>query len=399
MIPTLHPQPYLQMMTTVLRRWPSCVAALLLILTATDATAQHVASTIDVTGMNMRYHDSLSASGTSVSPAIRTEWNRGTLSLSGVYSGRGAAGSALEGSAGGSLYSPTWRRLILEGAATAHGASQSGAAIAQTMLIGRAHLMTERVGAWLGLGGGQSWNRGVRGDRRALEGALWMQHGGFTTIVTASPTTLADTTHYTDVQLAARWMRDRFEFGAMASTRSGLRGAVVHDGIATWGAVSATAWIVSHVALVAGAGSYPAEQTLGYPGGSVATLGIRLASHRSDAIAQRGAVQTDPFAGRAAGHPAGASRFSVEPDGRGTWTIRLHAPRAQRVEITGDFARWHTLSMKSVGNGWWQATVPLARGSYEIEMRVDGGPWTAPPGLASVNDEFGGASGLLVMPR
>lgn len=388
------------MITTALWRWPAFAAALLTIAAATDASAQRVASSIDVTGMSMRYQDSLSASGTSVSPAIRAEWGRGTLSVSGAYSGRGAAGSALEGSVGGSLFSPAWKKLLLEGAATAHGASQQeGVRTAQTMLFGRAHVMTERLGAWAGFGGGQSWNGSVRSDRRALEGALWMQRGGFTTIVTASPTKLADTTRYTDVQLAARWMWDRFELGASASTRSGLRGAVVRDGIDSWGTASATAWIASRVALVASAGTYPAEQTLGYPGGSVATLGLRLASHRNDAVAEREAIQADLLAGRAAEHPTGASSFSVVPDERGRWRIRVHAPRARRVEITGDFTQWHTVAMQSAGNGWWQATVPLARGSYEVEMRVDGGSWRAPPGLTPMQDEFGGTSGLLVVPR
>lgn len=388
------------MITTVLRRWPAFAVALLTIVAATDAAAQRLASSIDVTGMSMRYHDSLSASGTSVSPAIRTEWGRGTLSLSGVYTARGAAGSALEGSVGGSLFSPAWKKLLVEGAATAHGASQQqGEGTAQTMMFGRAHFMTARIGVWAGVGGGQSWNGSAGSERRALEGAFWMQHAGLTAIVTASPTILADTTRYTDVQLAARWMRDRYELGAAASTRSGLRGAVVRDGIDSWGTVSATAWIASHVALVASAGSYPAEQTLGYPGGSVATLGIRLASHRNDAVAEREATPADLLAGRAAEHSTGASSFSIVPAERGTWTIRVHAPRARRVEITGDFTQWHTVAMKSAGNGWWQATVPLARGSHEIEMRVDGGSWMAPPGLAPMKDEFGGTSGLLVVPR
>jgi hypothetical protein len=388
------------MNTPASRRWPAYATALLLVVVAADASAQRVASSVDVTGMSMRYQDSLSLSGTSLSPAIRAEWGRGTLALSASYSNRGAAGSALEGSAGGSVFTPSWRLFLLEGAANLVGASQQGGSgTAQSMMYGRAHVMSELVGAWAGVGGGQGWTGSIRSDRRTLEAAVWMQRRALTALLTATPTRLADTTRYTDVQLAARWASDRVEFGASASTRSGLRGAAVRDGIASWGTVSATAWLASHVALVASAGSYPAEQAVGYPGGHVATVGIRLASHRNDAVVEREATRTDVVAGRGAEHPSGASSFSVTPGTGGTWMLRVHAPRATRVEVTGDFVQWHTLSMRPAGNGWWMLALPLARGSHEIEMRVDGGAWMAPPGLSPMKDEFGGTSGLLLVPR
>jgi hypothetical protein len=42
--------------------------------------------------------------------------------------------------------------------------------------------------------------------------------------------------------------------------------------------------------------------------------------------------------------------------------------------------------------------VPRTHGLYRIDVRVDGGAWTVPPGLAAVPDDFGGEVGLLVVP-
>jgi hypothetical protein len=52
------------------------------------------------------------------------------------------------------------------------------------------------------------------------------------------------------------------------------------------------------------------------------------------------------------------------------------------------------------GNGptdSWSVTLPINTGKYEMNIRINGGPWTVPPGLLSMLDEFGGSVGLLVV--
>jgi len=46
---------------------------------------------------------------------------------------------------------------------------------------------------------------------------------------------------------------------------------------------------------------------------------------------------------------------------------------------------------------WWSVTLPLKRGNYQMNVRVNGGQWLVPPGLLSMVDEFGGTVGLLVI--
>jgi 1,4-alpha-glucan branching enzyme len=78
-------------------------------------------------------------------------------------------------------------------------------------------------------------------------------------------------------------------------------------------------------------------------------------------------------------------------------TVRVRAPGASVVEINGDFTNWTPVQLVSAGDGWWTSTLPLRRGKYQMNLRVNAGAWIVPPGLLSIVDEFGGTVGLLVI--
>jgi hypothetical protein len=67
------------------------------------------------------------------------------------------------------------------------------------------------------------------------------------------------------------------------------------------------------------------------------------------------------------------------------------------VEISGDFTNWTPVPLKLGSNGWWDVTLPIGPGKYQMNLRLDGGEWLVPPGLLSMLDEFGGKVGLLVV--
>jgi hypothetical protein len=82
----------------------------------------------------------------------------------------------------------------------------------------------------------------------------------------------------------------------------------------------------------------------------------------------------------------------------GEYRLSLRLPGASRAEIAGDLSDWKPVELTSRG-GWWELAQPLAPGTYHLNVRLDGGPWTAPPGLLTVPDEFGGSVGVLVVGR
>jgi hypothetical protein len=71
---------------------------------------------------------------------------------------------------------------------------------------------------------------------------------------------------------------------------------------------------------------------------------------------------------------------------------------ARTVEIMGDLTSWDAVSMRALGGGRFSLTLPARAGTSQMNIRVDGGAWTAPPGLIAVKDEFGAEVGILVVP-
>jgi hypothetical protein len=65
--------------------------------------------------------------------------------------------------------------------------------------------------------------------------------------------------------------------------------------------------------------------------------------------------------------------------------------------MTGDFTQWAPVNLQRLNDGWWGAPVPIEPGTYQMNLRIDGGPWRVPAGMLSMKDEFGGVTGLLVI--
>jgi 1,4-alpha-glucan branching enzyme len=96
---------------------------------------------------------------------------------------------------------------------------------------------------------------------------------------------------------------------------------------------------------------------------------------------------------------ASVAAFQVARDREGKIAFHVTAPGAVAVEINGDFTNWTPMPLTADPHmrGQWSVTLPIAPGHYQMNVRVDGNKWMVPPGLLSMQDEFGGAVGLLVV--
>ena len=54
-------------------------------------------------------------------------------------------------------------------------------------------------------------------------------------------------------------------------------------------------------------------------------------------------------------------------------------------------------STTRLADGRWEAWLDATPGLYRVNLRLDDGPWLAPPGMPSVDDDFGGRVGLLAL--
>ena len=369
------------------------------IVLALPASAQLARASVDVGGTGVRFADSVDVAALALSPTARFAWPRavvataGTLSLlgadgwttqgvleaTGLATSRGALSGELTGSVGGSAH-------------------EDGTRTSQLLALGRLHADASRSGAWLGAGGGRTWSGVVWRSLLLGEIGGWLRTGSARSVTTFSasavPTMVDDSLRYVDVAAEGTWETARLELTASLGARAGAVLPEFGGARRAWGSVQAVRWLSRHTAVVAAVGTYPVDPTQGYPGGQYATLALRFAT---PALARTAPAPAPPVA------PAATPRLpTVEvtvltaPDGQRT--LRVWAPSASRVDVSGDFTSWSPLALTAAGGGWWAVTIPLKRGTYQMNIRSDDGPWRAPAGLPVLRDEFGGTVGVLSVP-
>jgi hypothetical protein len=356
-----------------------------------------VESTIDVGAVALRYADTLNASAATLTPHVVANWGRAAVEASGTYSQFASGGRSTQGVLSASLFASTTRGMLPELAALAGGSSHTdGTRTGVVLANGRLHFMRTRGEFFLGAGGGRTWVGG--GSRSVVLG----EAGASTTLrdvaaaLTLSPVAVDDSIKYTDGQLSLSWARDKLDLGAVLGTRLGDQLTTLGGTARSWGSLSAVAWMRPRLALVGSGGTYPIDPTQGFPGGRFVSVSLRIATgpspqSRSSIVAQ---PQPQPALGDEAPPVSG---FTAVRDSLGSVTLRVNAPRAQLVEVSGDFTSWEPVRLEPASNGWWAVTLPISPGKYQMNLRLDGGSWLVPPGLLSMLDEFGGTVGLLVV--
>lgn len=367
-------------------------------MSAASLSAQRVKSSIDLTGTGVWYADSIRATGTSIAPAFRLDWPLAALDGSFAFSHLGAGRSSIQGSLAPSLSSPSIGPFAAElggafGGSLHHDGTRTGSALG----MARVYAARTNASAWVGVGGGSTWDDSVWRNVRQSEVGAWFRRNSFSAAATVDPVTVADTLSYTDSQLALRYETSVFAFDLAGGWRSGSVGPEIGGTRRTWGSVSGLMWLSDRVAIVASGGSYPVDFTQGYPGGRFATLALRLSSRSSRRAA---AVAASPDATNDRTFERGLpvlTDFAVRTDSGVHRSIRVEVRGANTVEISGDFTQWRPVRLVQSADGSWTASLPIALGTHQMNLRINGGEWVAPPGLLTSRDEFGGIVGILVV--
>jgi hypothetical protein len=210
--------------------------------------------------------------------------------------------------------------------------------------------------------------------------------------VTVEPNMLADagstrntlvskgTAHYLDTEAHVAWSRARVAFDVAAGRRATRDGART----TTW-LLGSSIMLTERFALVGALGANAFDVAQGLPGGRYATISVRVTTRAGTALEMRSRSR------------ATARGLDTQREQDGTVLVVVHAPHARRVELMGDFTDWRPIVMHREAGDHFTARIRLPAGSYRINVRVDGGTWTAPPGTTPVADEYNGAAGLLVI--
>ena len=187
--------------------------------------------------------------------------------------------------------------------------------------------------------------------------------------------------HWTEIDGRFAWASSRVAVDA----RLGVRPRIAGIAAGTWGRVTTTVAVAPRLALVAAAGNETALASSASMRSPFVSLGLRVAP----------AALSRP---RPSAHvrPA-ASAFRMEPADSGRYRVTIHATSARTVELSGDFGGWRPVTLEQISPDVWEAILPLAPGTYHVNMRVNGDRWVAPPGLPVAEDEFNGTVGLLIV--
>lgn len=378
------------------------------VTTAGRLSAQAV-RTQDV-GFSAIKFDSLPLLGAlSLNESIVRERERSSTSADGVLSLFDDGRWSMQGALVGARYSPAiptsgaiapWFRSIRGefAAGTAATAQQGSMPTVEVVGTARAHLLDLERGAW----GGASVLRSFDGEfwRTTLAGDVggWVRHGA--TVITGSAKPLQTTGGdlLTDLESSAQWTHGGIGWQASGGYRAG----VSTTSRVAWLGVAAT-FLVGHRYLVtASAGNYPQDLVQGLPGGRYLGLSMRLparASTRPVAPSTRPPTESGPDAPLPSAWARAVVAFVDTPDSGSTLRLlRVRAPGAQRVEVSGDFTSWQAVSLARGRLSYWEMTIRVGKGTHRFNVRVDGREWIVPANVARVRDEFSGDVGVVVVP-
>jgi hypothetical protein len=357
-------------------------------LTPSRALAQHEAS-LDVGVTSVAYDSTARTSGLTLAPALRFVHSLTTLGASGALSLFDSGGWSARGTLTGSAFTPAFHALRGEAAGVVGGSQfEDGTATAQWLAQMRVHLLGAREGAWLALGGGQSWNGLELRGTTLLGAGGWLRRRGATLAAAVLPTTTGGG-RYTDATTSLTWSTSALELAGSLTARDG--GDLIPGG--TWGDVSATWWVSRRAALVAGWGSYAPDPAQALPGGRYVTLSVRLGTRpvRYPELHVDHRAPAGPI-------PRGTVHDVEVRDARGSQPVLLvRVEGATRVEVMGDFTDWQPVQLTHVSDDRWEIALSLAPGEHHFNVRVDGGEWGVSADGPSVADEFAGRVGVLLV--
>jgi hypothetical protein len=355
---------------------------------------------------SVRYDDTLSVTAATIEPTLRYDSDLVSLLASGTYAqlspGRRAASWTSQGEVAGSVFTRAIGALRGEIVGRAGmSAHEDGTRTGEWQTLGRAHVMRAERGAWLGGGGGRTWDGVSWRDVRTADAGAWMRRSSTMLVVIASPTSISvpssgggatTSLRYTDVELSGRLTPGRVEFGGTLGHRAGDATVSASDE-RTWGSGTASVRLTRWLTFMGSAGAYPVDFAQGFPGGRYVSLSVGVAT--GPRASDPGGAEMIRSTGTAQREQPAA--FRVDMLQSGARRVRLRAPTAARVEIAGDFSAWQPIAMRRAPGGWWEAELAVPAGPHEMSVRVNGGKWEAPPGLPVVVDELGGRSGFFVV--
>ena len=349
---------------------------------------------LDAAASLVRYAGFLTSWAATVTPSLAWRSPRATLAARGTFLMFESGNTSLQGLVSAAAFTGPAGPVRLEaGAEAGASAYASYAHFSHALARVRLHALGEHWGIWGGpLAGGISSD----GDGRAVTGLAagwWGRVSGARLDLTWTSVAVGDTT-FGDLQARAEWSRGALDAEASLGRRTASRGGPS----GAYGDGSLALRLGTRTSLVVAAGRYPSDPVSGSIAGRFVTAGFRVALRPEARVAPLRSAAPD-VSGRAAPGPPPLDgvRAALEEQGGRRYLV-VRAEDARTVEVMGDFTDWQPLTLAPAGHGLFRCARPLGTGLYRFNVRLDGGSWGVPQGIAAVADEFGSSVGLLAVP-
>ena len=203
---------------------------------------------------------------------------------------------------------------------------------------------------------------------------------------TASPSACERQSRFGDLEGNFHWDLGALELSAQFGHRFGNSYDVTADS-RRWSAATGTVWLNERIAVIAGGGRQPALPLRGIPARSYAMAGLELAYWP---LAKSSVPVSLP-------HSPLVKSFEHHAGTAGLQKIVIRVGGVETVDVMGDFSDWSPLTLVRRGRDLWELSIPMSPGMHQINVRVDKGPWVAPPNLPVMKDPFNGEVGMMVV--
>lgn len=162
-------------------------------------------------------------------------------------------------------------------------------------------------------------------------------------------------------------------------------------------AASVSWQFTSTLLLVAQAGQQLADVVRGVPQARYVGASVRWIPSRTPRATARAADGVTPANADALPVLRAGEVQLVRDASGGALQLSIDAPAGSVVEVACSATEWAPVAVAHDGARFTHRLV-LPRGTHKVAVRVGGGAWRAPRGLAAVDDGFGGTAGVVVVP-
>lgn len=377
-------------------RWGTSpfAATFLLLFAAARVIHAQASATIDMGASLVRYDGFLLSGAAIITPTFAWYTSRAALNARGTYLRFESGNRSLQGSVMGSFFTRPARTWSLEASGTA-GASAYADFASFWHLLGELRVRhdTDRGGIWMAATGGRTAFGASEEARPVFAASLTalQRRSALVLLVTAGRAFVGDT-QYSDIGMTARGQYQKIVLEMLVFARVWSEGA----GQGVYGEASGVLPFGDRWAAVISGGRYPSDPIRGNIAGRYLSASLRF---RIPQPSRPVAPLPVPRTGANGGDdPPSSTQLTLSRRSPSEVRLVLHAPPASLVEIAGDFTDWRPVSLARTPAGSWEVVLPISAGVHQINVRIDGGPWTAPGGTTRLAGDYGDDVGTFIVP-